>query len=66
MIFTHQGGKVSVRTQQYRLDAQGALFDMAADPVQDHDISANEPEITARLLAAVAAWKKDALPERAG
>ena len=31
MIFSHWGGKVSVRTQQYRLDNDGALFDMAGD-----------------------------------
>jgi arylsulfatase A-like enzyme len=61
MIFTHQAGKVSVRTQQYRLDARGALFDMVADPGQDHDVSGNLPEVAAKLSAAVAAWKKDVL-----
>jgi hypothetical protein len=61
MIFTHQGGKVSVRTQQYRLDARGALFDMVADPVQDNDVSKQQPEIAAKLSAAVAAWKNDVL-----
>jgi arylsulfatase A-like enzyme len=61
MIFSHQAGKVSVRTQQYRLDAQGALFDMVADPGQDRDIARQAPEPAARLAAAVAAWKKDAL-----
>src|SRR5713226_490489 len=32
MIFRLQGNKVSVRTQQYRLDPQGRLFDIPADP----------------------------------
>jgi arylsulfatase A-like enzyme len=61
MIFTHQGGKVSVRTQQYRLDPKGALFDMVADPQQDHDVAAKVPETAAKLSAAVAAWKKDVM-----
>jgi arylsulfatase A-like enzyme len=62
MIFTHQNGKVSVRTQQYRLDAQGALYDMSIDPWQDHDLSRERPEVAAKLAAAVAEWKKEVLP----
>nr|MBC8467882.1 sulfatase-like hydrolase/transferase [Planctomycetota bacterium] len=34
MIFSHQRGRVSVRTQQYRLDHTGKLFDMTTDPGQ--------------------------------
>ena len=62
MIFTHHGGKVSVRTQQYRLDPKGELFDMQADPVQDHDVAAKAPAVAAKLAEAVDAWKKEALP----
>ena len=32
MIFSLQNTKISVRTQQYRLDQAGQLFDMVADP----------------------------------
>ncbi len=39
MIFSHWDGKVSVRTQRYRLDDNDRLFDMDTDPGQDHDIS---------------------------
>ena len=39
MIFSHWTGKVSVRTQQYRLDATGQLFDMKADPGQTTDVA---------------------------
>ena len=35
MLFSHQNGKVSVRTQQYRLDAGSGESDMTADPGQD-------------------------------
>jgi len=61
MIFSHQSGKVSVRTQQYRLDAAGNLFDMETDPRQDHDISGDKPQITEKLKSAVARWKKEVL-----
>jgi hypothetical protein len=59
MIFSNQNGRVSVRTQQYRLDAAGALFDMAADPAQTTDVSKDQPQMTAKLSEAVAAWRKE-------
>ncbi len=62
MIFSHQNGRVSVRTQQYRLDDRGALFDMIADPGQGRDLARERPEAAERLEKAVAAWRKDALP----
>jgi arylsulfatase A-like enzyme len=39
IIFTEQGGKVSARSQQYRVDADGALYDMIADPGQTKAIA---------------------------
>ncbi len=62
MIFSEWNKKVSVRTQQYRLDQAGALYDMVADPGQDHDISKDRPEIAAKLRRAQAAWSKEMLP----
>jgi len=62
MIFSYFGGKVSVRTQQYRLDARGALFDMVADPGQTSDVAAQRPDVAARLAQAVAQWRNEVLP----
>ncbi len=62
MIFSHWAGKVSVRTQQYRLDNAGQLFDMVADPVQDHDVAKEHPEVAARLAKAAAKYRDDVLP----
>lgn len=59
MIFSTWGGSVSVRTQQYRLDNQGALFDMVADPGQEHDVAKDKPELADQLSKAVAAWKDE-------
>jgi len=63
MIFSHQSGRVSVRTQQYRLDNAGKLFDMTVDPGQDSDISNDKPQVAARLRKAVARWKDEVLPK---
>jgi arylsulfatase A-like enzyme len=62
MIFSLQGKRVSVRTQQYRLDSGGQLFDMVSDPRQDRDISKEKPDVTARLRKAQAEWEREMLP----
>src|SRR5437879_11110964 len=38
MIFSLQGNRVSVRTQQYRLDPQGQLFAVVAEQRKDRDV----------------------------
>ncbi len=63
MIFSQQNGRVSVRTQRYRLDDTGKLFDMVADPGQDRDISEDKPQVAAKLSEAVARWKQEVLPK---
>jgi arylsulfatase A-like enzyme len=55
MIFSLQNKRISVRTQQYRLDPSGQLFDMIADPGQDRDTAKEKPEVAARLREAAAA-----------
>ncbi|MCA9174809.1 MAG: arylsulfatase [Planctomycetales bacterium] len=63
LIFSHWRDRVSVRSQQFRLDHQGQLFDIAADPGQRTDISAKHPEETARLKQAVEQWRSEVLAE---
>jgi len=62
MIFSLQAKRISVRTQQYRLDAAGQLFDMLADPGQERDIAKENPGVAAKLGQAVAQWAKEVLP----
>ncbi len=61
-IFSHWAGRVSVRTQQFRLDHRGRLYDMTRDPGQHQDISREQPAIAKRLRTAVAQWKQELLP----
>jgi len=62
LLFSHWNGKVSVRTQQYRLDNNGKLFDITTDRGQQHDITAMHKDEAARLQQAVDTWKKELLP----
>jgi hypothetical protein len=59
MIFSHQNGRVSARTQQYRFLDNGTLFDMTGDPGQAKDIADQKPELAASLTTAIADWRKD-------
>lgn len=62
MIFSHWRNRVSVRTQRYRLDHQGKLYDMFRDPGQYTDISQQLPKVAAPLRSSVEEWKKELLP----
>jgi arylsulfatase A-like enzyme len=63
LLFSHQNGKVSVRSPRFRLDPAGALFDLDADPGQTRNAAADHPEEAARLAAAVASWRREVLAE---
>ena len=62
MIFSTNNKKVSVRTQQYRLDDQGRLYDMVADPSQTRDVSGAEAAVASKLKKAVAEWSAEVFP----
>ena len=38
-LFSHWGGRVSLRTQAFRLDHKGKLYDMVRDPGQGKDVA---------------------------
>jgi len=63
MIFNHWRGRTSVRTQQYRLDNKGKLFDMVKDPKQLNDVTDKHPDVVKRLSKAVADWEKEVLTD---
>lgn len=64
ILFSHQTGNVSARSQQYRLDSQGALFDLSADPGQARNIALEKPDVVKQMTAAVDAWRTEVLPKR--
>ena len=66
MIFSHWNRNVSVRTQRYRLDHAGHLYDMQADPGQTRDIADEQKETADHLARAVEQWKKDVLSNLQG
>src|SRR5439155_20023839 len=61
IIFAHWAGKVSARSQKYRLDDAGRLYDLTTDPGQERDVARDHPDVARRLTDAVAAYRKDVL-----
>lgn len=61
LLFASWNGKVAVRSQRYRLDDRGRLYDMDADPGQKRDVTADNPVEARRLGEAVASWRRDVL-----
>lgn len=60
-VFSTWAGKTSIRTQQFRLDSQGKLYDMISDPGQKQDVSKKFPEIRAELSEQVSKWRQEVL-----
>jgi arylsulfatase A-like enzyme len=49
LLFAIKRNQVSVRTQRFRLDAGGRLYDIKADAGQHTDVADRHPELTVRL-----------------
>jgi arylsulfatase A-like enzyme len=58
-LFSLWAGKVSVRNQRFRLDAEGRLFDLESDPAQSQPCNSAHPGPAHSLAAAVEAWRSD-------
>jgi len=56
LLFSLQNRRVSVRTQKYRLDPEGRLFDMVADPGQTKNVAAEHKILTGALKKSAADW----------
>lgn len=53
ILINHWGRKISARSQRFRLDNTGKLYDMVADPGQRKDVTAEHPETAKKLAACV-------------
>lgn len=65
MLFSTWGNKLSVRTQRYRLDHQGELYDMQSDPGQSTPVTQQHPEIAQQLASAAQQWRESVENDKA-
>lgn len=62
-IFSQWAGRVSARRQRFRLDADGKLYDMVADPGQKRDVASEHADVAKSLRTEVAEWRSTVLSE---
>lgn len=66
-LFAFRGrNEVSVRTQRFRLDAGGRLYDIEKDPGQRVDVSGEHPEMAGELRRAASAMGSEVLTTLGG
>ena len=58
-LINHWKDQISVRSDLFRLDREGELFDMVADPGQHRPVTKEHPDVTAQM-AAMAGTHRDA------
>ncbi len=63
LLVSYYGGRVSLRTGRFRLDHQGRLYDLEADPGQQHDVSGKYPAVARLLRREVQHWRRTVLAE---
>ena len=63
LLYTHWKGRISVRSQNYRLDNEGKLFNISKDRGQQYDISGQEPELTNLLKDSLTRWEQETVVE---
>ncbi|MFN3160996.1 MAG: arylsulfatase [Rubinisphaera brasiliensis] len=59
----HWKGKVSVRSQQYRLDNNGRLYDIPNDPGQNRELDKEQPKVLARLKNVAKQFEQEMLSD---
>ncbi|MDT7830419.1 arylsulfatase [Pricia sp. S334] len=62
IIYNYWNGKTSLRTQNYRLDAENRLYDMQNDREQRFDVSAKHPQVKDSLVNAKDQWLSEVSP----
>lgn len=61
LIYNHWNGRTSVRSQQWRLDHEGNLYNIIQDRGQEQDLSDQFPEIASSLSDSLHKWEEDVL-----
>jgi arylsulfatase A-like enzyme len=61
-LFSFWNGRLSVRSQNFRLDEKGRLYHMTDDPSQSKQVNDRFPDVARELTAAGANWLKETNP----
>jgi arylsulfatase A-like enzyme len=62
LIFSAWNGKASVRSDRYRMQASGELFDLQSDPGENQNIAQQHRDVAKRLSEELQAWIAETHP----
>ncbi len=62
-LFSYWNGNISVRNQEFRLDADGQLYNLKSDPGQYTNVADKWPEIMKSMMEASKEWEMHVLSE---
>ena len=63
VVYNHWNSGTSIRTQNYRLDSEDRLYDMAKDGGQTTDLSGKLPQLTDSLKQLKKDWLQEVMPK---
>lgn len=63
LLYNHWNGKTSVRSQQWRLDHEGQLYNISQDRGQNQNVAMQHPEVAKALSNSLKGWEQDVLSE---
>lgn len=66
LLYSHWNGNTSVRSDLYRLDGEGRLYDISRDRGQENDLSAQYRETADALADSLKRWEERVLGELPG
>ncbi len=63
LLFSAWNKKASVRSDRFRMQVDGSLYDLENDPGETNDVRREQPEIAAQLGSALQAWIDETKPQ---
>ena len=63
VVYNHWSGSTSIRTEKYRLDKDGRLYDMTQDSGQSKDLAMKLPQLTDSLNGLKSEWLTEVMPK---
>jgi arylsulfatase A-like enzyme len=61
-LFSAWNGKTTVRSERYRLQGSGELYDIQQDPRESTNLAKQQPDVAAELQAKLDAWVAETKP----
>ena len=62
-LYSHWNGRISIRSQNWRYNIDGELYNMIQDPGQRMDVAKDHPELVQKMADSLDKWEREVLSE---